>query len=129
MTRVAIMQPTFLPWLGYFALIGSVDHFVFLDDVQFSKQSWQSRNRIKGPNGPVMLSLGISRAKSKPVIADVELAQTGFEGKLIASVKGALGPAPFAELLILESVAGSLIGSALRGTIGDRFPNPLNIRG
>lgn len=40
------MQPTFLPWLGYFALIGSVDRFVFLDIVQFESRSWQQRNRI-----------------------------------------------------------------------------------
>ena len=40
------MQPTFLPWLGYFALIGSVDKFVFLDIVQFESRSWQQRNRI-----------------------------------------------------------------------------------
>ncbi|MED4585432.1 WbqC family protein [Brevibacillus choshinensis] len=40
------MQPTYLPWAGYFNLISQVDFFVFLDDVQFEKQSWQSRNRI-----------------------------------------------------------------------------------
>lgn len=40
------MQPTFLPWLGYFAMIARVDIFVFLDDVQFAKRSWQQRNRI-----------------------------------------------------------------------------------
>lgn len=40
------MQPTFLPWLGYFALIDSVDKFVFLDIVQFESRSWQQRNRI-----------------------------------------------------------------------------------
>lgn len=40
------MQPTFLPWLGYFALINEVDKFVFLDNVQFNKRSWQQRNQI-----------------------------------------------------------------------------------
>jgi hypothetical protein len=40
------MQPTFLPWLGYFSLINSVDKFVFLDIVQFESRSWQQRNRI-----------------------------------------------------------------------------------
>ena len=44
--RCAIMQPTYLPWVGYFNLISQVDIFVFLDDVQFERQSWQSRNRI-----------------------------------------------------------------------------------
>lgn len=38
------MQPTFFPWIGYFSLIKSVDTFVFLDDVEYSSQSWQTRN-------------------------------------------------------------------------------------
>lgn len=40
------MQPTFLPWAGYFNLMQSVNAFIFLDDVQLEKQSWQTRNRI-----------------------------------------------------------------------------------
>jgi len=40
------MQPTYLPWVGYFDLIKNCDLFVFLDDVQFSKRSWQQRNKI-----------------------------------------------------------------------------------
>ena len=47
MKKIAIMQPTCFPWLGYFSLINAVDEFVFLDDVQFQKRSWQQRNRIK----------------------------------------------------------------------------------
>jgi hypothetical protein len=41
------MQPTYLPWTGYFALMDEVDRFVFLDDVQFDHRSWQHRNRIR----------------------------------------------------------------------------------
>jgi hypothetical protein len=44
--KCAIMQPTYLPWAGYFHLVGSVDRFVLLDDVQFARRSWQSRNRL-----------------------------------------------------------------------------------
>ncbi|MGB9731816.1 WbqC family protein [Calditerrivibrio nitroreducens] len=47
----AIMQPTYNPWLGYFDLIDRVDCFVYLDNVQLVKRSWQVRNRIKSPNG------------------------------------------------------------------------------
>ncbi len=46
MTAV-IMQPTYLPWHGYFDLMDTADVFVFLDTVQFDKQSWQQRNQIK----------------------------------------------------------------------------------
>lgn len=44
--KCSIMQPTFLPWTGYFRLIAQVDRFVFLDDVQLARQSWQTRNRV-----------------------------------------------------------------------------------
>lgn len=44
--RVAMMQPMFLPWLGLFELIDVADTFIFLDDFQFSRQSWGQRNRI-----------------------------------------------------------------------------------
>jgi hypothetical protein len=44
--KCAIMQPTYLPWAGYFNLISQVDAFVFLDDAQFQKNSWHNRNRI-----------------------------------------------------------------------------------
>jgi hypothetical protein len=40
------MQPTFLPWSGYFNLLAQAEDFIFLDDVQLEKQSWQTRNRI-----------------------------------------------------------------------------------
>lgn len=42
----AIMQPTYLPWAGYFNLIASVGQFILLDDVQFARGTWQSKNRI-----------------------------------------------------------------------------------
>ena len=53
MKKVAIMQPTFLPWIGYFSLIDKVDEFIFLDNVQFDKRSWQQRNKIKTKTGAV----------------------------------------------------------------------------
>ena len=43
---VSIMQPTFLPWLGYYHLMVKSDLFILLDDVQFEKRSWQQRNKF-----------------------------------------------------------------------------------
>jgi hypothetical protein len=60
-----IMQPTYLPWMGYFDLMDTADVFVILDTVQFEKQAWQQRNRIKTAENqakwltvPVMQDLG-----------------------------------------------------------------------
>lgn len=60
----AVMQPTYMPWLGYFNMIQQVDVFVFLDSVQVEKRSWQVRNRIKGPDGAVMLTIPIKAGNS-----------------------------------------------------------------
>ncbi len=57
----AVMQPTFNPWMGYFDLMDQVETFVFLDDVQLSKQGWQTRNRIKTPQGELFLSIPLKR--------------------------------------------------------------------
>lgn len=62
--RVALMQPTFLPWIGYFELMDVVDYFVFLDDFQFSRQSWGQRNRIfLSPSTPGIITLPIKHEK------------------------------------------------------------------
>src|SRR5579862_2650962 len=56
---VAIAQPTFLPWLGWFDLIDQADLLILLDDVSFSRQSWQQRNRIRGPEGLQYITLPV----------------------------------------------------------------------
>ena len=98
MIKAAIMQPTFLPWLGYFGLMQSVDVFVFLDDVQFSKQSWQSRNYIKSRNGKLLVSLKIQKASLQTTIQEIKLADDGNQGKILASIEQCLGQAPYYKL-------------------------------
>ncbi|MBI5187186.1 MAG: WbqC family protein [Nitrospinae bacterium] len=57
MKTVAIHQPQFMPWLGYLNKIHSCDVFVFLDNVQYKKNEWQNRNRIKTADGPQWLTV------------------------------------------------------------------------
>ena len=54
-----VAQPTFLPWVGWFDLVDQADVMVILDDVAFSKQSWQQRNRIRTKNGLDFLTVPI----------------------------------------------------------------------
>lgn len=65
MNLIAIMQPTFFPWLGYFDMIDQVDAFIFYDDVQLAKRSWQVRNRVKSANGELYLTVPIKKTKSR----------------------------------------------------------------
>lgn len=60
MKTVAIHQPNYLPWLGYFYKIKQADHFVFLDDVQYSKGSYVNRVQISSPSGPKWLTVPVT---------------------------------------------------------------------
>lgn len=70
------MQPTYLPWSGYFGLMQSVDLFIFLDSVQFAKRSWQQRNQIKTPQGSLWLTIPVlSKGKQEQTIREVMINQ------------------------------------------------------
>jgi hypothetical protein len=56
---IAVHQPQYLPWLGYFDKIDRADVFVLLDNVQFKKNEWQNRNRIKTAQGPQWLTVPV----------------------------------------------------------------------
>jgi len=56
---VAIHQPNYLPWLGYFYKIAHCDVFVFLDSVQYERRGFTNRNRIKTLQGPMWLTIGV----------------------------------------------------------------------
>lgn len=74
MTKVAIMQPTYLPWCGYFGLMMKVDIFILLDSVQFTRRSWQQRNLIKTPRGSQWLTVPvINKEKREQLISEVEI--------------------------------------------------------
>lgn len=72
--RLAVLQPSYLPWLGYFDQIDRVDVFVYYDDVQYDKNGWRNRNRVKGPNGPAWLTVPVKHSgRGLQRICDVEI--------------------------------------------------------
>jgi hypothetical protein len=94
--RIAISQPTYLPWIGYFDLIEQVDTFVFLDNVQFEKQSWQQRNRIKTPTGLQWLTVPVVfRGRLGQDIRAVELRESDALTKHLKSIELNYRRAPF----------------------------------
>jgi hypothetical protein len=94
--RIAISQPTYLPWLGYFDLIDQVDAFVVLDTVQFEKQSWQQRNRIKTPTGLQWLTLPVVfRGLLGQKILEVEIRDAEFWRKHLRGIEVNYGRAQF----------------------------------
>jgi len=57
--KAAIIQSNYIPWKGYFDIIHDVDIFIFYDDVQFTKNDWRHRNKVKTPNGTAWLSVPV----------------------------------------------------------------------
>ena len=94
--KIAIAQPTYLPWLGYFDLLDQVDKFVLLDTVQFEKQSWQQRNRIKAPTGLQWLTVPVVfRGRLGQRIFDVEIREAEFWRDHLRAVELNYRRAPF----------------------------------
>jgi hypothetical protein len=65
--RVAIHQPHYLPWLGYLAKWAAADLFIVLDVVQYEKNGWQNRNRIKTRDGARWLTVPIHAPFGTPI--------------------------------------------------------------
>ena len=83
MTTCVIMQPTFLPWAGYFNLAWQSDVFVFLDDVQFARRSWQTRNRILHQGKELFINVPVRKAAQSAPIAAIDIAyETPWQEKL-----------------------------------------------
>lgn len=94
--RVAIAQPTYLGWAGYFSLLAQADVFVLLDTVAVSRQSWQTRNRVQFPDGrDVWLSIPI-RSELGQRLDTVEIDNSrGWQRKHWATIQACYTHAPY----------------------------------
>ena len=92
--KVAIHQPHYLPWLGYFAKWASADLFVFLDTVQYEKNGWQNRNRIKTPDGPRWLTVPVRARLGMTVsVVPIDTSQP-WRTRHLRSIENAYAKAP-----------------------------------
>lgn len=71
--RVAIMQPYFFPYIGYFQLINAVDKFVIYDDVHFIKRGWINRNRILVQGKQHLITLDLEKASQNRLISEIRI--------------------------------------------------------
>ena len=76
--KVVVLQSNYLPWKGYFDLIRKADFFIFYDDVQFTKNDWRNRNKIKTPRGPEWISIPCG-TDLKRLIKDVEITKHDWQ--------------------------------------------------
>lgn len=94
---IGILQPSYLPWLGFFEQIERSDVFVIYDDVQYSKGSWRNRNRIRTTEGWMWLSIPIlTKGRSKQLIQEVEIKPSAnWVSKHLKSLETYYQKAPF----------------------------------
>jgi hypothetical protein len=77
--RIGIIQPNYVPWKGYFDFIGSVDAFVLLDDVQFTRRDWRNRNKIKTAQGVQWITIPVEvKGKYDQAIDQTQVADSGW---------------------------------------------------
>lgn len=70
---VAIMQPYYMPYIGYFQMINAVDSFVFYDDVNFINRGWVNRNRILVNNESSYITIPLLKASQHKLINEIEI--------------------------------------------------------
>jgi hypothetical protein len=78
--RIAILQSNYIPWKGYFDIINSVDEFVFHDDLQYTKNDWRNRNKIKTERGTTWLTIPCG-TNQKRLICEVEMKDNSWQKK------------------------------------------------
>ncbi len=91
--KVAVMQPYFFPYIGYYQLVYASDIFVFYDDVNYIKGGWINRNRILINGEPSYFTVSLRGASSNKHIRDIALQDN--RQKLLRSIEVAYGKAPY----------------------------------
>ena len=93
--RLAIMQPYFLPYIGYFQLIAAVDMFIVYDNIKYTKKGWINRNRMLQNGKDVMFSLPLKNDSDYLNVCERELAADFNRDKLLNQIKDAYRRAPY----------------------------------
>lgn len=95
--KLAIMQPYFLPYLGYFSLIKHTDEFILFDTVQFIRHGWIERNRILKPsNGWQYIMVPLKKHSRETIIKDIEINNDQqWKEKILAQLQHYKKQAPY----------------------------------
>lgn len=93
--RLGIIQSNYIPWKGYFDFIASVDEFVILDDVQYTRRDWRNRNLIKTKDGLKWLTIPVEvKGKYTQSIYDTSIANGAWTNEHLATLRHTYARAP-----------------------------------
>jgi hypothetical protein len=109
-TTLVVLQPGYLPWLGFFDQVYRSDIFVFYDDVQFDKNGWRNRNRIKSPAGPHWLTVPVRVNSLEQRIFETEIDdRQPWARKHLGTIRQFYAKAPYLKRYLPE-LEGVLMG-------------------
>ena len=102
LTTLVVLQPSYLPWLGYFDQLQKADVFVWYDDVQFDKNGWRNRNRLKSPSGVRWLTVPVLQSgRAEQPIHDVMIDdRQPWRHKHVSSIEQWYARAPFVSAML-----------------------------
>jgi hypothetical protein len=92
--KLGVMQPYFLPYIGYFQLIAAVDVFVVYDNIKYTKKGWINRNRMLRNGSDAVFSLPLIKDSDALCIVERSLSSDFKREKLLAQFAGAYRKAP-----------------------------------
>ena len=95
--RVAVMQPYFFPYIGYFHLLHAVDFFVLYDNIQYTKKGWINRNRFLRDGTDAVFTIPLRKASDFLCVDEREVAESFDRRKLLKRIQAAYQKAPFFE--------------------------------
>lgn len=100
--KIAILQSNYVPWKGYFDLINSVDEFVLYDDVQYTKNDWRNRNKIKTDQGVQWLTIPVRQLRLAQTVRETEVASGMWRAKHWKTLVHAYGRCPHFSVVAAE---------------------------
>jgi hypothetical protein len=92
--KVVIIQSNYIPWKGYFDIMNMADAFIIYDEVQYTKNDWRNRNKIKTGNGTIWLTIPVKQEKLSQRIIDTEVHNQEWRKKHWNSIAMAYSKAP-----------------------------------
>lgn len=106
------MQPYFMPYIGYFQMIGAVDKFVFYDDVNFIKQGWINRNRILNNKTDFLFIVPVEKVSSFTLINKTKIKKNLYptwKNKFLKTIQSNYSKAPYFENIfeLINSIIGN----------------------
>jgi len=104
--KLGIMQPYFLPYIGYFQLINAVDKYVIYDNIEYTKKGWINRNRILMNGQDFLISLPLKKDSDHKMVCERELSSEYHPKKMLDQIKSSYSKAPYFKevILLLESI-------------------------